>query len=441
MKTMANEKLGKVKPAFVPKAPEALEKLDIPESLVEDLVLRRLYTNGASSIKYLCNVLKLSFPVIQAVFERLRRQQLFEVTGLQGNDYTFTLSGGGREHAAKRFDISYYSGPAPVSVRSYYSAVRAQASKINLNRPLLKEALSDLVLTDRFLDQLGPGLISQDSLFLYGPTGNGKTSVVGRLARIYQDAIVIPYAVEFDGQIIVMYDPAVHQRVQTNSNDIDPRWVVCRRPCISVGGELEPSMLELQLDESSRVYAAPLQMRANNGMLVIDDFGRQIMSPQYLLNRWIVPLDQRVDYLTLRYGVKFEIPFEMIVVFATNLDPVELADEAFLRRIQNKIYVEPVDSQVFDEIFRRLVTERELPCEPDSAGYLRKLCGNSGNGGLRACYPADILDILASISIYDGVQLKVNKGTLKRAASLYFTRTLTIGQRSSGTSKVNPKQG
>jgi hypothetical protein len=441
MKTMTNEKLGKVKPAFVPKAPEVLEKLDIPESLVEDLMLRRLYTHGASSIKYLCNVLKLSFPVIQAVFERLRRQQLFEVTGLQGNDYTFTLSGGGREHAAKRFDISHYSGPAPVSVGNYYSAVRAQASKINLNRPLLKEALSDLVLTDRFLDQLGPGLISQDSLFLYGPTGNGKTSVVGRLARIYQDAIVIPYAVEFDGQIIVMYDPAVHQKVHTNSNDIDPRWVVCRRPCISVGGELEPSMLELQLDESSRVYAAPLQMRANNGMLVIDDFGRQIMSPQYLLNRWIVPLDQRVDYLTLRYGVKFEIPFEMIVVFATNLDPVELADEAFLRRIQNKIYVEPVDSQVFDEIFRRLVTERELPCEPDSAEYLRKLCGNSGNGGLRACYPADILDILASISIYDGVQLKVNKGTLKRAASLYFTRTLTIAQSSSGTSKVKSKQG
>ena len=441
MKPIADEKLGKVKPAFVPKAPEALEKLDIPESLVEDLVLRRLYINGASSIKYLCNVLKLSFPVIQAVFERLRRQQLFEVTGLQGNDYAFTLSGGGRDHAAKRFDISHYSGPAPVSVGSYYSAVRAQASKINLNRPLLKEALSDLVLTDRFLDQLGPGLISQDSLFLYGPTGNGKTSVVGRLARIYQDAVVIPYAVEFDGQIIVMYDPAVHQKVQTDGNDIDPRWVVCRRPCISVGGELEPSMLELQLDDSSRVYAAPLQMRANNGMLVIDDFGRQIMSPQYLLNRWIVPLDQRVDYLTLRYGVKFQIPFEMIVIFATNLDPAELADEAFLRRIKNKIYVEPVDSQVFDEIFRRLVIERELPCEPGSAEYLRKLCGNSGNGDLRACYPADILDILASISIYDGVKVKVNKGNLKRAASLYFTRTLTIAQSSSGTSRVKSKQG
>ena len=440
MRTMGNENPGKAKPSFVPKAPDALEKLDIPESLVEDLVLRRLYTNGASSITYLCNVLKLSFPVIQAVFERLRQHQLFEVTGLQGNDYSFTLSGGGREHAAKRFEISHYSGPAPVSVRSYHSAVRAQASKITLTRPLLKKALSDLVLTDRFLDQLGPGLISQDSLFLYGPTGNGKTSVVGRLARSYQDAVVIPYAVEFDGQIIVMYDPAVHEKVQTDSNDIDPRWILCRRPCISVGGELEPSMLELQLDESSRVYAAPLQMRANNGMLIIDDFGRQIISPQYLLNRWIIPLDQRVDYLTLRYGVKFQIPFEMIVVFATNLDPMELADEAFLRRIKNKIYVEPVDSQVFDEIFRRLVSERELPCEPESAEYLRKLCSKLSNGDLRACYPADILDILASIGIYDGVKVKVSKGSLKKAASLYFTKTLTISHPSSGMSKIKSKQ-
>ena len=214
---------------------------------------------------------------------------------------------------------------------------------------------------------------------------------------------------------------------------MDPRWVLCHRPCISVGGELEPSMLELQLDESSGVYAAPLQMRANNGMLVIDDFGRQIISPKYLLNRWIVPLDRSVDYLTLRYGVKFEIPFEMVVVFATNLDPVELADEAFLRRIQNKIYVEPVDSAVFDRIFRRLVDERELACEPDCAEYLRTLCRDSGNGELRACFPADILNILTSISLYEGVAVEINKNNLKRATSMYFTRTMTFAKRQDNT--------
>lgn len=432
MEAIATEKPEKVKPTYSPKAPDNLQNLDIPQSLVEDLMLRRLYTKGSSNIKSLSSALMLSFPLLHTVFQSLRQQQLFEVTGMEGNDYTFTLSGAGRDLATKRFNISHYSGPAPVSVKSYHDAVRAQASKVKLNRPFLKKALSDLVLTDRFLDQLGPALVSQNSLFLYGPTGNGKTSVAARLFRVYQDAIVIPYAVEFDGQVIVLYDPVVHQRVETDDKSLDPRWVVCRRPCITVGGELDPSMLELQLDDSSRVYAAPLQMRANNGMLVIDDFGRQIIPPQYLLNRWIVPLDRRVDYLTLRYGVKFEIPFEMIVVFATNLDPGELADEAFLRRIQNKIYVEPVNAQIFDEIFSRLTAEKNLPFQPESVEFLRKLCVDLGAGELRACYPADILDILESISMYEELPTEVNDANLERAASMYFTKTMTIEQESSG---------
>jgi hypothetical protein len=433
MEAIATEKLEKVKPAFSTEAPKNLQDLDIPESLVEDLMLRRLYTKGTSNLKSLSSSLKLSFPLLDSIFQRLRQQQLFEVTGMEGHDYTFTLSGAGRDLATKRFNISHYSGPAPVSVETYEAAVRAQASKVKLNRPFLQKALSDLVLTDRFLDQLGPALVSQNSLFLYGPTGNGKTSVAARLFRVYQDAIVIPYAVEFDGQVIVLYDPVVHQRVETDDKSLDPRWVVCRRPCITVGGELDPSMLELQLDDSSRVYAAPLQMRANNGMLVIDDFGRQIIPPQYLLNRWIVPLDRRVDYLTLRYGVKFEIPFEMIVVFATNLDPGELADEAFLRRIQNKIYVEPVNSKVFDEIYRRLAEEKNLPYEPEGAEFLRKLCLELGAGELRACYPADILDILESISMYEELQVEINKANLERAAGMYFTKTMTLEQELSGT--------
>lgn len=428
MNATATDQLGTIKPAFSPRPPDNLKDLDIPESLVEDLMLRRLYASGASSIRSMSDSLKLSFPVIRAVFEGLRRQQLLEVTGLQGSNYSFTLSGAGRELAATRFTASHYSGAAPVSLSSYCSAVSAQATKITLNRSLLKKALSDLVLTDAFLDQLGPALISQSSLFLYGPTGNGKTSIAGRLSRIYQDAVVIPYAVEFDRQIIVLYDPAIHQRLDIDHNGLDPRWVVCRRPYISVGGELDSSMLELQLDESARVYAAPLQMRANNGMLIIDDFGRQIMSPQYLLNRWVVPLDRRVDYLALRYGVKFEIPFEVTVVFATNLDPSELADPAFLRRVQNKIYVAPVDSQVFDEIFRRLVAERNLPCEPGSGEFLRKLCLHLDPSQLRACYPADILNILGSISMYEGLPAEITKANLKRAAALYFAKTRNMAK-------------
>ena len=272
------------------------------------------------------------------------------------------------------------------------------------------------------MDQLGPALASQKSIFLYGPTGNGKTSVVSRLFKIHKDPVLIPYAVEVDGQIIVLFDPAVHEKFVSDASALDRRWVVCYRPSIIVGGELEPNMLELQLEESSKVYAAPLQMKANNGILIIDDFGRQILSPRYLLNRWIVPLDRRVDYLTLRYGLKFEIPFEMQVVFSTNLDPNDLADEAFLRRIQNKIYVEAVGAEVFDKIFERVVHDRGLPYEPGSPELLRKLCLHLGPKELRACYPSDIVDIIVSIGSYENESVEINKENLKRAAKLYFTR-------------------
>ena len=428
MKAKHTKKIVRFRPAFSPRAPDDLQNLDIPESLVEDLMLRRLYTIGSSSINSLCFSLKLSFPVIHSMFERLRKRQIIVVTGMEGNDYTFTLSEAGRQLAATRFDMCHYSGPAPVSVRSYRAAVKSQTSKVKLKRQLLKEALSDLVLTDGFLDELGPAVVSQTSLFLYGPTGNGKTSVAESLHRVYQDSILIPYAVEFDKQIIVVYDPAVHQSLKTDDNELDPRWVVCRRPSITVGGELELNMLELQLDENSKTYAAPPQMKANNGMFIIDDFGRQLVSPTHLLNRWIVPLDRRVDYLTLRYGAKFQVPFEVLVVFATNIDPKELAEEAFLRRIKNKVYVGAVDSQIFDEIFNRLVAEKNLPCRPNSAEALRKLCFDFGAKELRACYPADIVDALISISRYDERPVEVSKANLARATALYFGKTLTPQQ-------------
>ena len=426
MEAVNLEKLDEASPFLVPKAPDSLEAIDIPESLVDDLVLRRLYVTGKSSLRTLSQTLKLSFAVVQTIFDRLRKEQFFEVKGMEGQDYTFTLSGKGQEFARKSFELCRYSGPAPVSLNEYRDAVREQTGKVSVNRTRLKEALSDLVLTDKLLDQLGPALISQNSIFLYGPTGNGKTSIVSRLSITYQDVVAIPYAVEVDRQIIVVYDPVFHERVDADMQGLDARWVLCRRPFVLAGGELTASMLELNQDQSTGVYAAPLQMKANNGMLVIDDFGRQILTPEYLLNRWIVPLDRRVDYLSLSYGVKFEIPFQMTVVFSTNLDPQKLADEAFLRRIQNKIYVGPVEPNVFDRIFHRIVKERDIPCETESAGLLRKLCVHFSGKNLRACYPADIINIIEAISNYEGIPVEINKANLKRAANIYFTQTITV---------------
>lgn len=377
---------------------------------------------GFSNLGSLSRSLRMAVPVIDAVFKHMRSQQLVEIKGMLGNDYNFVLSQAGKQLAGERFQVSQYAGACPVSLNDYQTATKAQSAKVHVDRRVLRQAFADLIVSDRMLDQLGPAIISQTSIFVYGPTGNGKTSLAERMLRVYQDAIMIPYAVEVDSQIISVFDPVVHHPIENDEEDVDPRWIMCKRPCILVGGELIPSMLELRLDESSGIYAAPLQMKANNGILLIDDFGRQLMSPRDLLNRWIVPLDRRVDYLMLRYGVKFQIPFELMVVFSTNLEPSDLADEAFLRRIHNKIYVEAVDANSFDQIFARVVQSRNIPVESDSAEHLRKLCLREGRTELRACYPSDICNILTSIGRYEGRPPLMTKPDLERATSLYFAK-------------------
>ena len=411
---------------FAPPVPDSIEGLGIPRSVVTDLVVRRVYVEGTSTVFGLCKSLKLPHRIVERTFRHLQHQQLVEIKGILGEDYSISLTNAGQRLARNRRRICEYAGPAPVSIQDYHSAVRRQAAKLRLSRELLSRAFSDLVVTDHLLDQLGPALVSQKSLFLYGPTGNGKTSLAERLTRVFEDAVLLPYAVEVDGQIIQVYDPVIHEKAGETDESVDSRWVLCKRPFIVVGGELTPSMLELRLDTSSQIYAAPLQMKANNGILVIDDFGRQVMSPRKLLNRWILPLDRRVDYLSLRYGVKFQIPFELMVVFSTNLDPAQLADEAFLRRIHNKIYVEPVTVEVFDAIFERVVNERSMPAEPGSVEYLRQLCAKAGYEELRACYPGDVCTIIEWIKQYEGLPVEVTRVDLERATRLYFARTQSV---------------
>jgi len=417
-----------VRTAFKPAIPQSFAELAIPETLMLDLVLRRMLVEGYSSLSSLSRSLRVSVPIIDHVFKHMRQQQLVEIKGMHGNDYQFILSQSGKQLAGERTQVSQYAGACPVSLKDYHAAVKTQAAKVNVDRQTLRAAFSDLVVSDAMLDQLGPAIISQNSIFVYGPTGNGKTSLAERMLRVYKDAILIPYAIEVDNQIISLFDPVVHQTLDHDDPDMDPRWIVCKRPCIIVGGELIPSMLELRSDNSSGIYAAPLQMKATNGILIIDDFGRQMMSPRDLLNRWIVPLDRRVDYLTLQYGVKFQIPFETLVVFSTNLDPADLADEAFLRRIQNKILIEAVTPDAFDQIFERVVRARGIQPEGDSAEYLRSLCLTDGRVELRACYPGDICTILAAIGRYERRPPVMTKPELERATKLYFAKTVSVNQ-------------
>jgi predicted ATPase with chaperone activity len=406
-----------------PLVPDRLEDLGVPRSVVADLVLRYLWLHGTGTLHLLHQTLKLSFPLLESLFHQFRNQQLLEVKGMTGDDYSFTLTASGRAQAAGRNEVCQYVGPAPVSIQQYQKVVRAQAAHVRLSRESLRQAFDDLVLPDGLLDQLGPSLIGHQSLFLYGATGNGKTSIAERILRIYHDAIVVPYAVEVDGHIISLFDPVVHKQVPFHDDLLDPRWAVCERPCITVGGELSAAMLELRLDETTHVFISPCQMKANNGILIIDDFGRQRLAPRDLLNRWIVPLDRRVDYLTLSSGMKFQVPFELMVVFSSNLDPHELADEAFLRRIQTKVLVENISPEVFDEIFRRVMQVNQVPTEPGCAEYMRTRCEEYTAAVLRACYPRDIYRLVKAISEYEGRPVRMTKVNIDRAVALYFAKS------------------
>jgi hypothetical protein len=415
-----------VEPGGRPVIPDRIEDLGIPHSLIADLILRYLWLHGSGSLACLNATLKVSFPVLETLFHQLRTQQVLEVKGMVGNDYVFTLTAGGRAMAAARNEVCQYVGPAPVSLQQYHAVVKAQAAKIRLNREALRVAFDDLVLPDGLLDQLGPSLIGHQSLFLYGGTGNGKTSIAERVLRIYKDAVLVPYALEVSGHIVTIFDPVVHRLVPGGDETLDPRWVLCERPCITVGGEFSASMLELRLDEGPHVFIAPCQLKANNGILIVDDFGRQMITPRELLNRWIVPLDRRVDYLTLASGMKFQVPFELMVVFSSNLDPHELADEAFLRRIQTKVLVEDVTAEVFDEIFERVAQSNNTFAESGAAQYLRERCLEQAGRNLRACYPIDIFRLVKAISEYEGRPVRFTKVIIDRAVALYFAKSVGV---------------
>ena len=405
--------------------PATFGELGIPESLVRDIFLRRLRQDGVKTLASMSDALKLATPIVENIFEDLRQRHLVEVRGMVGDDYRFSLTKAGDELAKHRLESSLYAGAAPVSLVSYTAGVRAQFRRMETDREALRELFSDIVVTDEMLDTLGPALVSQDSLFLYGPTGGGKTTLAERLLRIYDDYVLIPYAVEVDGQIIVVFDPSVHVRKEDVAETHDPRWVACERPCLTVGGELTSEMLDLRRDANAGVFVAPLQMKANNGMLIIDDFGRQAIPADRLLNRWIVPLDRRIDYLSLHYGVKFDIPFELMVVFSTNLDPGDLADEAFLRRIRNKVYLGASEPEVFDRILAQVAAKNGLDVPPGLPETFRRICIERGPGEMRACYPRDLCEIITANSVYQRRPAALTPESVDHAARIYFTKRLS----------------
>jgi predicted ATPase with chaperone activity len=403
--------------------PRSIAELDIRSSVVEDLVLKVLYLSGSLTILELSEKIRLSFELTDDLFHRLRSQALCQVTGMSGNIPQVAITSNGRARAVELLQQSLYSGPAPVAFTTYVDQIRKQrARRVDVHAADVERAFKHLVVDAETLRMFGTALNSGSALFLYGPAGVGKTTMAECLSRVIaEDAVWIPHAIEVDGQIITVYDPALHRRAEQPVRAChDERWELCHRPVGVVGGELTAEMLDMQFNPSSKFYVSPVQMKSNNGVLIIDDFGRQRIRPEELLNRWIVPLDRRIDFLTLAGGKKIEIPFEMLVVFVSNLDPAGILDPAFMRRIQTKIRIGEVSDEQFTEIFRRVALEKQVGYDSTIPWDLISFIRNSLNQELRSCYPRDIVNQVCWSARYEEITPHVDRKTLQKAILAYF---------------------
>jgi predicted ATPase with chaperone activity len=404
-------------------APRTVDDSGIRRRLLEDLALKTLHLNGELSLRELSERMHVNLKIVDDLFARLRKDGLCQVTGMAGGVHRIVTTAEGRQRAIDILATSQYSGPVPVALDDYVAQVNAQSVRhLTVTADRVKRAFAHLVLPERTLTQLGTALVSGRAIFLYGPPGSGKTTVADGLSRLFVDAAVwVPYAVEADGQVIEVFDPGVHRPLeQPDPHEHDARWVRCQRPRVLVGGELTIDMLDLQQNPTSKYYTAPVQMKASNGLLIIDDFGRQRVRPDELLNRWVVPLDRGIDFLTMAGGRKIEIPFDTLVVFATNLDPSELVDEAFLRRIQTKIRLDSITRADFHEIARRVCDGLGLAYEEAPIERLLDTITGPLGQELRACYPRDIVNQVAWAARYRNETPRLDDISLDLACKTYF---------------------
>lgn len=418
---------------IAPLEPESLDQTGLAATLLEQLVLKILYFRGDLYGQDLCQALGLKFSVIQDLLEALILQHHVQVKrslGMGRIASLLTLTESGRNRARESLDTGQYSGTAPVPLAQYAEMVNRQRPRDGwLTKEALRQAFGGMVITERLLSQVGPAVSSANSLLLYGKPGDGKTFLVEQLNKLEASPVFVPYAIECQGNIIQVFDPIYHQVIEEEPPSVltiavershDRRWVKCKRPFIVSGGELSLDMLDLRHNRTSKIYEAPFQLKANNGIYLIDDFGRQRATPAEVLNRWIVPMERRVDYLNFLTGGKMTAPFETFLVFSTNLNPSSLGDEAFLRRIQYKMLLRGPSDGEFSEIFQRACTARKIPCAPGVLDrFLDKHFRRTGKP-LRRCQPRDLLFHALNLIHFEKLPHVLNDEILDRAFESCF---------------------
>jgi predicted ATPase with chaperone activity len=406
-----------------PLAPQTLAETGLTSTLIADLALKVLYQKGQSTGGDLAQATCLPMKILEPVLDDLKSERLVEVKGGSGvtaATYIYVLSSMGTVRAKEAMGRSGYVGPAPVTLAAYAKRVRAQSiGDVQVRLADLRSALSHLVLPDRTLRQLGPAINSGRSIFLFGPPGTGKSTIAETLASLLKGGMVVPYAIQVGPQVIRVYDPSRHHPLVELDARFDRRWVPVTRPFVKVGGELTLEDLDLAYDPASQVHEAPFQIKANGGVLLIDDFGRQRASPEQLLNRWIVPLDRDVDFLTTSDGRKIEVPFDLLLVFATNRTPSSLVDEAFLRRIQYKIEIRPPTEQEFAEILRRICEARGITFYPQAADWIIRYCRDRSIP-LRSCHPRDLMHHLRGAARFLEKPVEITPELVGLACETYF---------------------